>query len=133
MNLVSNLAKKLSSKIGPSPDQRNISAATSFLKTLPVVNNLYSEKLNRLERGLLESNLVGDTYKLNMVSDPADKLFLKGAIQVGKIINTYDKIVSTPGVENDLYKSNFSGGKIRRITRRRYKRNINKSVMRKKS
>lgn len=130
MNVVSKLAQKIN--IGPSLDERNISAATSFIKTLPVVNKLYSNKLNMLKRGLLESNLVGDTYKLNMVSDPSDKLFLKGAIQVGKIVNTYDKIVSTPGVENDLYKSNFSGGK-RRITRRRYKRNVNKSVMRKKS
>lgn len=67
-----------------------------------------------------------------MVSEPSDKLLLKGAIQLGKMVNIYDRISSTPGVENDLYKSSFSGGK-RRLTKRRYKRNVNKSVMRKKS
>ena len=76
-HLVPKLLKNINVRIGPSPDERNISAATIFIKTLPVVNNLYSSKLNMLKRGLLESNLVGDTYKLNMVSDPADKLFLK--------------------------------------------------------
>ena len=129
-------AYNMTPNIKALPDESHISNTASAVKKIPLVKDMYFNKFSTAERGFLETNFINDTTKINKVSDPTDKLFLKGVTKIGKINTQYDKIKSTPGVieQYELYKSN-SGGKRKRMrtktkrhrrTGKKTKRNIKK-------
>jgi hypothetical protein len=109
-------AYNMSPNIKALPDDRHISNAANTVSQTPLIKDIYFKKFNPIERTYLQTDFIGDEKKINSTTNQIDKMALKGIRGLGQINTQYEKIKSTPGVNEqyELYKSNLGGKRKRK-------------------